>query len=51
VHIGCRLEPGTRVPIGWVAVGDPAQLLLPDDVDTIRGALQLRSRVGWVRQV
>jgi hypothetical protein len=39
VHIGCRLEPGTRVPIGWVAVGDPAQLHPPDDVDAIRAAL------------
>jgi hypothetical protein len=34
-----RLEPGTRVPIGWVAVGDPAQLHSPDDLDAIRAAL------------
>ena len=26
VHIGCQVAAGTRVPIGWVAVGDPAEL-------------------------
>ncbi len=25
-----RVEPGTTVPIGWVAVGDPAELFSPD---------------------
>ncbi|HLM64539.1 MAG TPA: hypothetical protein VK306_09610 [Acidimicrobiales bacterium] len=40
VHIGCRLEPGARVPIGWVAVGDPARLHPPDHVDAIRDALE-----------
>jgi len=39
VHIACRLEPGTRVPIGWVAVGDPAELHPPDQVDAIRGGI------------
>jgi carbonic anhydrase/acetyltransferase-like protein (isoleucine patch superfamily) len=40
VHIACRLEPETRVPIGWVAVGDPAQLHPPEHVDAIRNALE-----------
>jgi carbonic anhydrase/acetyltransferase-like protein (isoleucine patch superfamily) len=40
VHIGCRLESGMRVPIGWVAVGDPPQLHPPDEVDAIRNALE-----------
>lgn len=29
VHINTTLEPGTLVPIGWVAVGDPAEILPP----------------------
>ena len=29
VHIGCAVPPGTRIPIGWVVVGDPARLLPP----------------------
>jgi carbonic anhydrase/acetyltransferase-like protein (isoleucine patch superfamily) len=30
VHANSRLEPGTVVPIGWIAVGDPARLISPD---------------------
>jgi carbonic anhydrase/acetyltransferase-like protein (isoleucine patch superfamily) len=30
VHLKTRLAPGTTVPIGWVAVGDPASILPPD---------------------
>jgi gamma-carbonic anhydrase len=26
VHIGCQVAAETRIPIGWVAVGDPAHL-------------------------
>jgi carbonic anhydrase/acetyltransferase-like protein (isoleucine patch superfamily) len=40
VHIGCRLAPGTRVPIGWVAVGDPAELYPADRVDAIRAGIE-----------
>jgi carbonic anhydrase/acetyltransferase-like protein (isoleucine patch superfamily) len=29
VHVNTRLEPGAVVPIGWVAVGDPAHVLPP----------------------
>jgi carbonic anhydrase/acetyltransferase-like protein (isoleucine patch superfamily) len=42
VHIGCRLEPGTRVPIGWVAVGAPAQLHPPGQVDAIRQGIEVQ---------
>lgn len=30
VHVNSRLAPGTTVPIGWIAVGDPADLFPPD---------------------
>lgn len=30
VHLRTRLEAGTTVPIGWVAVGDPARILSAD---------------------
>ena len=30
VHLKTRLQAGDTVPIGWVAVGDPAQTLSPD---------------------
>jgi carbonic anhydrase/acetyltransferase-like protein (isoleucine patch superfamily) len=36
VHVMTRLPAGARVPIGWVAVGDPADLLPPTEVDEIR---------------
>lgn len=29
VHLRTRLESGSVVPIGWIAVGDPAQILPP----------------------
>jgi len=35
VHLRTRLEPGATVPIGWVAVGDPAQILPPDQHEAI----------------
>lgn len=35
VHLRTRLAPGAMVPIGWVAVGDPARILPPDQHDTI----------------
>jgi carbonic anhydrase/acetyltransferase-like protein (isoleucine patch superfamily) len=39
VHIGCVVPPGERIPIGWVAVGDPARLHPPTDVEPIRAGL------------
>jgi gamma-carbonic anhydrase len=35
VHVNSRLAAGTVVPIGWVAVGDPAEVLPPDQHDRI----------------
>jgi len=35
VHLRTRLAPGGIVPIGWVAVGDPARILSPDRHDEI----------------
>jgi carbonic anhydrase/acetyltransferase-like protein (isoleucine patch superfamily) len=35
VQVNTRLPAGAVVPIGWVAVGDPAQILSPDRHDEI----------------
>ncbi len=35
VHIKTKLPSGSTVPIGWVAVGDPAQILPPNEHDRI----------------
>lgn len=35
VHLRTRIGPGGMVPIGWVAVGDPARILSPDRHDEI----------------
>lgn len=35
VHINTHLPPGATVPIGWVAVGNPAEILPPDQHDAI----------------
>jgi carbonic anhydrase/acetyltransferase-like protein (isoleucine patch superfamily) len=35
VQVNTVLEPGATVPIGWIAVGDPAQILPPDRHDDI----------------
>lgn len=35
VHIKTHLPKGSTVPIGWVAVGDPVQILSPDRHDEI----------------
>ena len=35
VHLRTRLDTGAVVPIGWVAVGDPARILSPDRHDEI----------------
>lgn len=35
VHLRTRLAPDATVPIGWVAVGDPARILPPDRHDDI----------------
>jgi carbonic anhydrase/acetyltransferase-like protein (isoleucine patch superfamily) len=35
LHVNSRLEPHTVVPIGWIAVGDPARLFSPDRHDEL----------------
>jgi carbonic anhydrase/acetyltransferase-like protein (isoleucine patch superfamily) len=35
LHVNSRLAPETTVPIGWIAVGDPAQLFPPDQHDAL----------------
>jgi gamma-carbonic anhydrase len=35
VHVNTVLADGALVPIGWVAVGDPARVLPPDEHDEI----------------
>jgi carbonic anhydrase/acetyltransferase-like protein (isoleucine patch superfamily) len=35
VHVNSALPDGAMVPIGWVAVGDPAEILPPDRHDEI----------------
>ena len=35
VHLLTRISAGTVVPIGWVAVGDPAEILPPERHDDI----------------
>jgi len=35
LHVNSRLAPGTVVPIGWIAAGDPAQLFSPERHDEL----------------
>ncbi len=35
VHVKSRVAAGETVPIGWVAVGDPARILPPDEHEAI----------------
>lgn len=35
LHVNSVLEPGTVVPIGWIAAGRPAQLFSPDRHDEL----------------
>jgi carbonic anhydrase/acetyltransferase-like protein (isoleucine patch superfamily) len=35
VHLRTRLAPGAMVPLGWIAVGDPATILPPDQHEAI----------------
>jgi carbonic anhydrase/acetyltransferase-like protein (isoleucine patch superfamily) len=40
VHIGSVVPPLTRIPIGWVAVGDPAHLHPPGESEQIRAGME-----------
>ena len=35
LHVNSTLAPGTVVPIGWIAAGDPAELFSPDRHDEL----------------
>lgn len=51
VHIRTMLPAGTTVPIGWVAVGDPAQLFPPeahDDIWAVQRTLRFAESVYGV---
>jgi carbonic anhydrase/acetyltransferase-like protein (isoleucine patch superfamily) len=39
VHLNTVIPPGTAVPMGWFAGGDPAELVPPDDWARIQGLL------------
>jgi carbonic anhydrase/acetyltransferase-like protein (isoleucine patch superfamily) len=39
VHIGCVVPALARVPIGWVAVGEPARMYPPGEAEAIRAEL------------
>jgi carbonic anhydrase/acetyltransferase-like protein (isoleucine patch superfamily) len=38
VHVNTTLAPGTTVPIGWIAAGQPAELFSPDRHDALWAA-------------
>ncbi|HWM17463.1 MAG TPA: gamma carbonic anhydrase family protein [Microbacterium sp.] len=48
VHLRSVLPPGTVVPIGWVAVGDPLQILSPDQHEEIWEAQKELDFPGYV---
>lgn len=48
VHLRTRLPAGSTVPIGWVAVGDPVQILPPDRHDDIWASQQPLDFPGYV---
>jgi carbonic anhydrase/acetyltransferase-like protein (isoleucine patch superfamily) len=48
VHLRSRLEPGATVPIGWVAVGDPARIFAPDQHDEIWAIQKPLNFPEWV---
>jgi carbonic anhydrase/acetyltransferase-like protein (isoleucine patch superfamily) len=48
VQVNTRLGAGETVPIGWVAVGDPAQLFSPDRHDEIWAVQRTLDFVGTV---
>lgn len=48
VHLRTNLRAGETVPIGWVAVGDPAVILAPGDSDAIWAVQQELDFPGFV---
>ena len=43
-HLGAIVAPQTQIPIGWVAVGDPARIYPPGEAEAIRAGL---AEAGW----
>ncbi|MWB97296.1 gamma carbonic anhydrase family protein [Agromyces seonyuensis] len=48
VHLRTKLEPGSVVPIGWVAVGDPTRILPPHEHEAIWEAQRELDFPGYV---
>jgi carbonic anhydrase/acetyltransferase-like protein (isoleucine patch superfamily) len=48
VHLRTLLPPGAVVPIGWIAVGDPAHILPPDQHDAIWAVQEPLNFPEWV---
>ncbi len=48
VHIRTSIDAGATVPIGWVAIGDPARILPPDRDDEITPRLRELSFAKYV---
>jgi len=48
VHLRTTLEPGVTVPIGWVAVGDPASILPPGQHERIWAIQKPLNFPEWV---
>lgn len=47
VHFNSHLEPGTSVPIGWIAAGNPAQMFRPDQHDEMWKVLGVFAKTVW----
>lgn len=48
VHLRTRLKPNATVPIGWVAIGDPARIFAPDQHDEIWAIQEPLNFPDWV---
>ena len=48
LHVNSRLAPGSVVPIGWIAAGDPAELFSPDRHDELWAVQQSLDFPGTV---
>jgi carbonic anhydrase/acetyltransferase-like protein (isoleucine patch superfamily) len=48
VHVNTALAAGATVPIGWIAVGDPAEILPPDQHERI---WQVQQRLNFSQTV
>ena len=44
VHLGAIVAPQARIPVGWVAAGDPARIYPPGEAEAIQAVL---AETGW----